>query len=83
VETPVVTFASSARFDEEIEAKKVTGSDRTLALGAPARPISSGRGTREGLQRADTGRVSHPFLRTKIGCIKDSCAPQETVAHIS
>jgi hypothetical protein len=27
--------------------------------------------------------VSHPFLRTKIGCIKDSCAPQETVAHIS
>jgi hypothetical protein len=27
--------------------------------------------------------LSHPFLRTKIGCIKDSCAPQETVAHIS
>jgi hypothetical protein len=27
--------------------------------------------------------VSHPFLRAKIGCIKDSCAPQETVAHIS
>jgi hypothetical protein len=27
--------------------------------------------------------MSHPFLRTKIGCIKDSCAPQETVAHIS
>jgi hypothetical protein len=30
-----------------------------------------------------TGTVSHPFLRTKIGCIKDSCAPQETIAHIS
>jgi hypothetical protein len=28
-------------------------------------------------------KVSHPFLRTKIGCIKDSCAPQEIVAHIS
>jgi hypothetical protein len=27
--------------------------------------------------------LSHPFLRTKIGCITDSCAPQETVAHIS
>jgi hypothetical protein len=29
------------------------------------------------------GLLSHPFLRTKIGCIKDSCAPQEPVAHIS
>jgi hypothetical protein len=27
--------------------------------------------------------VSHPFLRTKIRCIIDSCAPQEMVAHIS
>jgi hypothetical protein len=42
-------------FSEETEAKKVTGSDRTLASGAPARPVSSGRGTREGLQRADAG----------------------------
>jgi hypothetical protein len=23
--------------------------------------------------------MSHPFLRIKIGCIKDSCAPQETI----
>jgi hypothetical protein len=30
------------RFSEEMEAKQVTGSDRTLASGAPARPVSSG-----------------------------------------
>jgi hypothetical protein len=27
--------------------------------------------------------LSHPFLRTKIGCIKYSCAPQVMIAHIS
>jgi hypothetical protein len=27
--------------------------------------------------------LSHPFLRTKIGCIKYSCAPQDVIAHIS
>jgi hypothetical protein len=50
----VGTFASSVGLDEETEAKKVTRSDRTLASGAPARPISSGRGAREGAKRADT-----------------------------
>jgi hypothetical protein len=40
--------ACKAGFDEETEAKQVTRSDRTLALGAPTRLISSGRGTREG-----------------------------------
>jgi hypothetical protein len=35
--------------------KKVTGSDRTLASKAPACLVSSGRGTCEGLQRADAG----------------------------
>jgi hypothetical protein len=49
----VGTFASSVGFGEETEMKKVTGSDRTLALGAPARPVSLGRGARDGLQRAD------------------------------
>jgi hypothetical protein len=34
-------------------------------------------------QCAKERAVSHPFLRTKIGCIKDLCAPQEMVAHIS
>jgi hypothetical protein len=27
--------------------------------------------------------LSHPFLRTKIECIKDSCAPQDMIAHTS
>jgi hypothetical protein len=27
--------------------------------------------------------LSHPFLRTKIGCIKDSCVPQDMIAHTS
>jgi hypothetical protein len=35
------------RIGEETKAKKVTESDRTLASGAPARPVSSGRGTRK------------------------------------
>jgi hypothetical protein len=34
----------------------VTGSDRTLASGAPARPVSSGRGARKGLQLAEASR---------------------------
>jgi hypothetical protein len=35
------------RFGEEMEAKQVTRSDRTLASGEPARPVSSGRGAHE------------------------------------
>jgi hypothetical protein len=51
----VDTFTSSAGLDEEIEAKKVTRSDRTLALGAPTRPVSSGRGARKGAEQANAG----------------------------
>jgi hypothetical protein len=50
VETPSPScLASSAGFGEETEVKKVTEIDRTLASGAPAHPVSSGRGAREGL----------------------------------
>jgi hypothetical protein len=35
------------RFGEETEVKQVTESDRTLASGIPARPVSSSRGARE------------------------------------
>jgi hypothetical protein len=34
-------------FSEETEAKQVTGNDRTLASGATARLVSSGKGARE------------------------------------
>jgi hypothetical protein len=37
----------------------------------------------EALMRLAKLYLSHPFLRTKIECIKDSCAPQETVIDIS
>jgi hypothetical protein len=50
VETPLVGFG------EETEVKKVTESDWTLASGAPTRPVSSRRGTREGAKRVDAGR---------------------------
>jgi hypothetical protein len=41
VETPSPSCqAYEAGFGEEIEAKQVTRSDRTLALGAPVRPVS-------------------------------------------
>jgi hypothetical protein len=36
--------------------KKVIESDRTLTSRAPARLVSSGRGAREGAERADAGR---------------------------
>jgi hypothetical protein len=36
----LVVLAHLQGFDEETEAKQVTGSDRTLASGAPARPVS-------------------------------------------
>jgi hypothetical protein len=49
VETSLVGFS------EETKTKKVTGSDRTLALGAPMCPVSSDRGACEGLQRANAG----------------------------
>jgi hypothetical protein len=38
---------------------------------------------RQGIFCKKKGKVSHPFLRTKIGCIKYSCAPQDMIAHIS
>jgi hypothetical protein len=57
VETPSPSYrACSDGFSEETEAKKVTGSDRTLASGAPARPVSSGRSAHEGAERADASR---------------------------
>jgi hypothetical protein len=51
----------------------------------PCHRLSKGwqRGISEGSSDPRGRSLSHPFLRTKIGCIKDSCAPQETVAHIS
>jgi hypothetical protein len=44
------------RFGEETEAKRVTESDQTLASGALAHSVSSGRGTCEGVERADAGQ---------------------------
>jgi hypothetical protein len=50
-------------------------------LGLGRRPKAVGL-TRRSPKRAcsseglfGTSSLSHPFLRTKIGCIKDSCAP--------
>jgi hypothetical protein len=57
VETPSPTCrACEVGFSEETEAKQVTGSYRTLTSGAPARPVHSGRGAREGAERVDAGR---------------------------
>jgi hypothetical protein len=55
VETPSPS-CRSAGFGKETKVKHVTGSDRMLASGAPMRPVSSGRGAREGAKRANAGR---------------------------
>jgi hypothetical protein len=56
--------ACKAGFGEETEVKQVTGSDRTLASGAPARSVSSGRGARELRER--TLAVVHRRVRCTI-----------------
>jgi hypothetical protein len=59
------------RFSEETEAKHVTGSDRTLALGAPTRQVSSGRGVRE---------LSERTLATIHRCVRCTVVWQRTQA---
>jgi hypothetical protein len=51
---------------EKTKAKKVTGSDRTLASGAPARPVSSGRDAAKGFSERTLATV-HRRIRCMVG----------------